>query len=122
MVDEIKNIRDNLLKTILRSGRSLTEPEDEQSSSSSYMDIATVRDLLIMLFNRAGKGKDEVVQIVAKEIGSAVAGMLKDPLSQIAQTQKLQISLELVPKVPEDKSKADKKSKTIRKSKSSRKK
>ncbi len=38
------------------------------------------------------------MSIVAREIGVAVAAMLKEPLAALAKNQKLQISFEFVPK------------------------
>jgi len=107
MVDELKSLRANLFKVLgnLSSAPSSDDGDEEgdgedgrgRGGSGSY-DASAARALIGALFARAGKGKDEVVQIIAREIGVAVAAMLKEPLSQIAQNQKLQISFELVPK------------------------
>ncbi len=98
MVDELRTIKDNLFKilsgTIVRDATAddLTDDGDDDSAAASG------RALFAALFARAGKGKDEVIQIMAREIGNAVAAMLKEPLSQLAKNQKLQISFEFVPK------------------------
>jgi predicted hydrocarbon binding protein len=94
MVDDFKSLRDGILRAVL--GQSSNSTEDESREDSSTADAR--RALLAALFARAGKGKDEVVQIVAREIGLAIAALLKEPLSKIADNQKLQISFELVPK------------------------
>jgi hypothetical protein len=103
MVDEFKTIRDNLFKAITGLGASVSDDSDdsdEDISGPRLVDAKATRALLQALFARAGKGKDEVVQIIAREIGMAVAAMLKEPLSQLAKHQKLQISFEFVPKTP----------------------
>jgi hypothetical protein len=92
-----KTIRDNLFKilssTIVRDATEELDGDDEDDDS-----VASGRALIGALFARAGKGKDEVIQILAREIGNAVAAMLREPLSQLAKNQKLQISFEFVPK------------------------
>ena len=111
MADEFKTIRENLFKVLsgaLVGGASTTADigdEDEEegegangSKSRPLLDPAQARVLLGALFARAGKGKDEVIQILAREIGQAMAAMIKEPLAQLAKHQKLQISFEFVPK------------------------
>lgn len=99
MVDEFKNIRDNLFKAITGLASSGFEDDSDQDESASRSsDAKAAKALLQAIFTRAGKGKDEIVQTIAREIGMAVAAMLKEPLSQLAKHQKLQISFELVPK------------------------
>ena len=98
MVDEFKSIRDNLFKALTGLAGGTADEDDEDVDDGTRMDARTARALLQALFARAGKGKDEVVQIIAREIGMAVAAMLKEPLSQLAKHQKLQISFEFVPK------------------------
>lgn len=108
MVDEFKSIRDSLFKTL--SGLTITTREDDDDTESedkddrasggpsSGVDARAAKALLGALFAKAGKSKDDIVQIIAREIGLTVAAMLKEPLTQIAKHQKLQISFELVPK------------------------
>jgi hypothetical protein len=108
MVDEIRSLKDNLLKVIAGIATAPSadaeateddgEDDGEDSGKSLLIDARTARALLGAIFTRAGKGKDEVVQIIAREIGVAVAAMLKEPLTQLAKHQKLQISFEFVPK------------------------
>jgi hypothetical protein len=108
MVDEFKSIRDNLFKALtgfsvsVRSGDGQAEDDaggdDDEPRGRGAMDARAARALIGALFAKAGKGKDEIVQIVAREIGAAVAAMLKEPLTLLAKHQKLQISFELVPK------------------------
>lgn len=103
MVDEFKTIRDSLFRALTGSGSEAgddagDEDDDDRSRGSSPLDASAARALIGALFARAGKGKDEVVQIIAREIGGAVAAMLKEPLAQLAKHQKLQISFEFVPK------------------------
>jgi hypothetical protein len=105
MVDDFKSIRENLFKVLtgIGAGAPGTGEDDEDADDDSGvrirgLDAGAARALIGALFARAGKGKDEVVQIIAREIGVAVAAMLKEPLSQLARHQKLQISFEFVPK------------------------
>src|SRR5690606_38214243 len=102
MVDEFKSIRDNLLKALSGLAGSSDElDEDYEESverSASPIDASAAKAIIATVFARAGKGKDEIVQIIAREIGGAVAALLKEPLSQLAKNQKLQISFEFVPK------------------------
>lgn len=99
MVDDFRSLRDGLRRALLGQNAS---QGDSASGSQDDRDDQTSADVLKAilgtLFARAGKGKDEVVQIIGREIGQAIAAMLRDPLSKIAENQKLQISFELVPK------------------------
>ena len=94
MTDEIKSFKDSLFKVFGNRSESGEKFEEQQRN----IDANATKALLTALFTRAGKGKDEVVQIVAREIGQAVAAMLREPLSQLAKNRKLQISFEFVPK------------------------
>lgn len=97
MADEFKNIRDSLFRAF--TGSTDDGDDDEHDGGrTGRMDSSTARALIAALFTRAGKGKDEVVQILAREIGVAVAAMLREPMAQLAKHQKLQISFEFVPK------------------------
>lgn len=109
MVDEFKSIRESLFKTLTGlsiSTRDLTaedegEDEDEGPASrglGSTPDAKAARALIGALFAKAGRSKDEIVQVIGREIGLTIAALLKEPLAQIAKNQKLQISFELVPK------------------------
>ncbi len=99
VVDEFRSIRDNLFKVLTGKGTSDRDDGDDGLGSGGLsIDAGAARALIAAVFARAGKGKDEVVQIVAREIGNAVAAMLKEPLAQLAKHQKLQISFEFVPK------------------------
>ncbi len=106
MADEFKTIRDNLFKVLTNIGTAATARDDGASSSDDDRAGAPLeagaRALIGAFFARAGKSKDEVVQIIAREIGLAVAAMIKEPLGQLAKHQKLQISFEFVPKEGDD--------------------
>ena len=97
MADEFKSIRDSLFRALMGNFDDIDE-SDADAPRTGRLDSSTTKALLSAIFARAGKGKDEVVQIVAREIGVAVAAMLKEPLAQLADKQKLQISFEFVPK------------------------
>lgn len=93
MSEESKSIADSILRLIV--GRSDSERND---NTNEDVDAKTAKALISALFARAGKSKDEVIHMVAREIGMAVAAMLKEPLALLAKHQKLQISFEFVPK------------------------
>lgn len=69
----------------------------DQKSNQFNMNSA-LKDLLGTVLGVAGKSKDDVIEIVGREIGQALAAMLKEPLSQVVNHRKLKISVELVPK------------------------
>lgn len=97
MADEFRSIRENLFKVL--SGKSRDDDDSDDEMGGGYiLDAGAVKALLTAIFARAGKGKDDLVQTISREIGLAVAGMLKEPLAQLAKHQKLQISFEFVPK------------------------
>lgn len=86
MVDDLKNRRDRIIKNIL------------QSFSSNEEDGAGARDLVLGLLSKAGRSKDEVIQILGREIGFALAAVLAKPLEQMTESKRIKITLELVPK------------------------
>ena len=96
MGDDFKSIADSLLRVVIGRGSAGSDKDGENGAEN--VDANTAKALISAVFARAGKGKDEVVQIIAREIGLAVAAMLKEPLSLLAKHQKLQISFEFVPK------------------------
>ena len=105
MVDDLKSLKDNLFKVLASRNQSEDDDDDGKdddnergSGEGSFIDSKAARAIMSTIFARAGKGKDDVIQILAREIGMAVAGMLKQPLSELAKNQKLQISFEFVPK------------------------
>ena len=69
---------------------------DEQDASEK----PTARDVLGAVASWGGKSKDEIVQVLCREIGVATAAVLKEPLNQVLENRKLQITMELVPKAP----------------------
>lgn len=96
MADDFKSIRENLFKAVIGGiSESRGKMTEEEAAADS---IASLRTLFGTITARAGKGKDEVVQILAREIGIAVAAMLREPLSELAKHQRLQVTFELVPK------------------------
>lgn len=96
MVDEFKSIRDSFFK-VLAAG--INGAGDDESGRRGLLDVNLkgAKDLLGSLAGWAGKGKDEVVQLVCREIGNAMAGVLKEPIAQVLEGRKLQMTLELVP-------------------------
>lgn len=72
-----------------------------RNAESPVLDLKFGKEFISNLANMAGKGKDEIVQIICREIGLATAAVLKEPVSQILKDKKLQLTLELVPKSDE---------------------
>lgn len=116
MVDDLKSLKDSLLKTLVQGigtvagagsaagdRDTVADPDaatdaDDEFGARSGRDSNLAKDLIVTLLTRAGKGKDEVVQILGREIGSAIAAMLRKPLSELARNQRLQVTFEFVPK------------------------
>ena len=88
MVDELKNRGDRLLKNLLSGIAGTLQPDDDGNP----------RDLVFSLLSKAGKGKDEVIQILGREIGLALAAVLAKPLEQMTENKRVRITVELVPK------------------------
>lgn len=86
MVDDLKNRGDRILKNILSS---FAGGED---------DGAGARDLVLGLLSKAGRSKDEVIQILGREIGFALAAVLAKPLEQMTENKRIRVTIELVPK------------------------
>ena len=100
MADEFKSIRDNLLKAVIGGITDSREKlSDEEAADES---MASIRAILGTLSARAGKSKDEVVQILARETGIAIAAMLREPLRELAENRRLQITFEFVPKTGDE--------------------
>lgn len=110
MAEDKKGLRDQVLKTLLNSIGSFVEDkldqegdgDGEPGSPNGRIDFRTAKELLSMLAGWAGKGKDEVVQVLCREIGVAVASVVREPMNQVLENRKLQITLELVPKAKGD--------------------
>ncbi len=85
-MDEIKNRSDRLIKNILTG-----------LSGGSDSD-APGKDIILSLLSKAGRSKDEVIQILGREIGLALAAVLAKPLEQITENKRVRITVELVPK------------------------
>jgi hypothetical protein len=88
MVDDLKNRGDRILKNII-SGITSTLSSDEDGAG---------RDLVSGLLSKAGRSKDEVIQILGREIGLALAAVLAKPLEQMTENKRVRITVELVPK------------------------
>lgn len=90
MVDEFKSLKETLIKSVFATVVGGAEGERQSPSA--------LRELISTLASIAGKGKDEMVQIISREIGIAVAGVVKEPLRQVLEDSKLKVTIELVPK------------------------
>lgn len=71
------------------------------------------KEFLTAMASWAGKGKDELVQAICREIGTATAMVLKEPLGKLLENKKIHITIELVPHEESQKKKARKKT-TVR--------
>ena len=96
MVDEIKSIRDTFFK-VLAAGISGQTEEETRRRGLLDVNLKGAKDLIGSLAGWAGKGKDEIVQLVCREIGNAMAGVLTEPIAQVLEGRKLQLTIELVP-------------------------
>jgi hypothetical protein len=68
------------------------------STKSRVLDLSSAKDLIGSVASWAGKGKDEMVQMLCREIGIATAAVLAEPINQIVENRKLTITFELTPK------------------------
>lgn len=79
-----------------------SEQDTEDQKSRRESAAAAAKDMLFTLITRAGKGKDEVIQVLGREIGTALVALLKQPVSELFRDQKIQITIELTPKTKKD--------------------
>lgn len=73
-----------------------------RQDESSTVNLNLLRDTLLTFVARAGKGKDEVLQVLARETAATIAALLKQPLADfgkdLAHNHRIQLTIELVPK------------------------
>ncbi|MBF0117872.1 MAG: hypothetical protein HQK79_03500 [Desulfobacterales bacterium] len=96
MVEDIKTLIDKLIKNLIIAAT--RQNDGSGSSREDNLVYNTLRDFLVVAWDTAGKSKDELIKILGQEIGVAIAAVLKEPLSQLTESKKLQITVELVPK------------------------
>ncbi len=82
---------------VLKHLAALMAKEDSKGESKDEGTVAGAKELLFALAGLAGKGKDELVQSICREIGQATAAVLKEPLAQLLKDRKLQVTIEFVP-------------------------
>ncbi len=92
MIDDVKVLTERLLKSLL-----LSVAGSKQNSEDS-IDYNALRDILVLLIEKFGKSKDDVIQILGREIGFAIAAVLKEPAGQLVESKRLVVSIELEPK------------------------
>lgn len=109
MTQESKSGRERVLRFMLNNLSQFASVIDRKEDDDSFsdrtdqrMDLSTARELIGALASWAGKGKDEVVQTLCREIGQAVAAVLKEPLNQILENRQLRLTIELVPKATDE--------------------
>lgn len=100
MADDLKNLRDRLIKGALAFFWAQEGDKDNLKDIAPDLDETTIRDIIGDLLDKTTKSTSEIVRSLGREIGMTFAAMLKEPLSQLAKSQKILISIELVPKAP----------------------
>ncbi|MES2744328.1 MAG: hypothetical protein V4655_02830 [Bdellovibrionota bacterium] len=80
------------------------EGSKDKSKDAGESYTGSAKEVLSNLAGLAGKGKDELIQSICREIGQATAAVLKEPLAQLLKDRKLQVTIEFVP-VKNDKEK-----------------
>ncbi len=73
------------------------KPEEKFEEKSKLFERRIASELLSSILVRAGKGKDDIIQIFSREVGFAIANMLKEPLQKLTESKKIQITIEVVP-------------------------
>lgn len=86
----LKQLLSLLAKEESSSGRS-----KDKESGDGYASGA--KDMFSNLAGLAGKGKDELIQSICREIGLATAAVLKEPIAHLLKDRKLQVTIEFVP-------------------------
>ena len=120
MSEEPKSLFDLLYQTVKSTIPKSKINFTYNDENMSDRDAMNARALLQAIGSWAGKGKDEVVQILAREVGIAIAAMLKEPVTQILENRRLQITLDLVRKTDNTSPKTKPMTKTKKKTKKKR--
>ena len=94
--DQMKQLGQNIGKGLQILLNTITE-ETPDGKTVPKVDLKTAKDLVGALAEWAGKGKDEVLQIVSKEIGVALANVLREPVAEAMRKKRLKITLEFGP-------------------------
>ncbi len=87
-MNETKTRRDRIIKNLISGITGTSQSEDDSSA----------KDIVLGLLSKAGRSKDEVIQILGREIGLALAAVLAKPLEQMTENKRLRITVELVAK------------------------
>ncbi len=77
------------------------------------ISLSGAKEFLSAMASIAGKGKDDRVQVICREIGTATAMVLKEPLGKLLENKKIHITIELVPH-EESQKKTTRKKTTVR--------
>lgn len=54
-----------------------------------------VKELFSAVLKSAGKGKDEVITVLGREMGMAFAAMVKEPLQKIVDSKALKVNFQI---------------------------
>ena len=98
MPEDSKFNRDRLFRTFVSYVMKNQGEGEDDDGRDDRIDFRTARDLISAIASWAGKGKDEIIQVLCREIGVATAAVLKEPLTQVVENQKLVITVEFAPK------------------------
>jgi hypothetical protein len=90
MVDEFRSLKESLLKSVFSAA-------SNDNGDANGRSLFALREVISTLASLAGKGKDEIVQMISREIGNAVAAALKEPMRQAMKDKKLRMTIEFVP-------------------------
>lgn len=98
-----RSLKDNLLRSLLsgltlQTSSSNDDDDDDDADAKARLDLRAAKDLINALAGWAGKGKDEIIQVLCREIGIAIAAVVKEPLNRVLENRKLRLTLEFVPK------------------------
>jgi hypothetical protein len=85
MNDNLKSKGDRIIKNII-------------TNLSSLDDGTNAQKIVLGLLSKAGRSKDEVIQILGREIGLALAAVLAKPLEKMTESKQLRVTIDLIPK------------------------
>lgn len=54
-----------------------------------------IKELFSTVLKSAGKGKDEVITVIGREMGLAFAAMVKEPLQKIVESKALKVNFQI---------------------------
>lgn len=64
---------------------------------ANRMERKIASELVSGVLSRLEKSKDDIIRLFCRELGVAMAGILKEPLQRLSESRKMQITIEIVP-------------------------